>query len=229
MPESESHHLLHVLRVRKGDAVTVFDGRGRMQNAIAGSVSDNGLLELHPSGPPEECTPEPKVAVDMVLALPREQKLDWVLQKATELRAAAIHPVFTRNSLIRLDASRETRKMKRWQSIIINAAKQSGNLRPPTLHYPKQFGEWLASTPTYDLLLLGSLDPAAEPLHTLLPTLSPQRVALLIGPEGDFTAEERAAARRFGAVDISFGPVVLRTDTAALFGLSVLRYAWGLD
>jgi len=227
LPEEESHHLLHVLRVRPGQVVTVFDGDTRVVEARVGVLpAGERRLPLHPTGPAAGVPPPPTVPVDLVLALPREQKLDWILQKSTELQAAAIHPVFTRNALVRIDARKERGKRARWERIILNAAKQSGNLRPPVLHSPTGWEDWIARCAPYDLMLLGSLAPCAKPFRDVIPLARPRRVALLIGPEGDFTEDEREAARRAGARDVTFGPVVLRTETAALFGLSILRYVW---
>ena len=227
LSEEESHHLLHVLRVRPGQAVTVFDGGTRVLAARVGVLPSGARrLPLHPAGPAEGVPPPPDVAVELVLALPREQKLDWILQKSTELRVAAIHPVFTRNAMVRIDSGKAAGKRARWERIILNAAKQSGNLRPPILHHPLGWSEWLGRCASHDLMLLGSLAAGARPMRDVLPAQRPRRVALLIGPEGDFTEEERLAARKAGAIDITFGPVVLRTETAALYGLSVLRYVW---
>jgi 16S rRNA (uracil1498-N3)-methyltransferase len=222
----ESHHLLHVLRAGIGARVEIFNGRGGV-----------GAAEVTAVKPPQatlrvvERSQEaaPAVRVILVQALLREQKMDLVIQKATELGAAAVAPVLTEHSVVRLKPGQLAEKRERWERIVLSAAKQSGVAWLPAVETPRSLADFLASPPACDLLLVGALDAPARPLREVIGEAGarkPQAVAVLVGPEGDFSPAEMAAVRAAGATAVGFGGSVLRSETAAIFALSVLRYEW---
>jgi 16S rRNA (uracil1498-N3)-methyltransferase len=222
----ESHHLLHVLRARPGQTIEVFNGAGGTGlaevRAVAGKCVTVAVRE-------RRSVPRPAAQFTLVQALPREQKMDLIVQKATELGAAAIVPVLTEHAVVRLKPDQAAEKQERWTRIVLNAAKQSGVAWLPEVRTPQPLSAFLASRPAFDAFLLGSLAEGAEPVGDVLRRIrgSARTIAFAVGPEGDFSAGEIDAFRAAGAVPVSLGASVLRAETAALYALSVLRYEFG--
>ena len=220
---TERHHLVDVLRAAEGAEVTVFDGAGREALARVDSIGRN---DVRLTMVQQQTHPAPAVAVTLVQAVPREQRMDMILQKATELGACAILPVITDRCVVRLRDADEG-KRERWQKIILNAAKQCGTPWLPQLAPVQTMLDALGRLPPTDVCLVCSLEPDARVLRDVLAEIRarrPARITCLIGPEGDFSAREYAAARQAGARPVTFGSTVLRVETAALYVLSVLRY-----
>lgn len=225
--EEEAHHLADVLRVgQDGELVLVFDGNGRQALARArvfrSGRSSRVELEILSEQPVQRPTPR----ILLVQALPKGGRMDWIIEKAVELGVSEIFPVITERVVARLDARQSVEKSERWRRVAISAAKQCGTAWVPAVRPVADFGAALRLVQA-DLVLIGSLAPDARPLRAALRELAarPVRsVALLIGPEGDFTPGELQLAAAAGAVGVSFGTLVLRVETAALFGLSVLAY-----
>lgn len=223
LDEDEAHHLSHVLRAEVGHRVIAFDGRGRESEAEI-SVIERDRVELRELQRRE--IRRTRVEFTIIQALPREQKMDFILQKATELGASAIVPVISDHGVVRLRDGDEA-KRERWEKIVLNAAKQSGAAWLPVVHPVRHLHDALKDVPAYDVLLICSLEPDARPLRDVLAEVkarAPRTLAVLVGPEGDFSVRELAAARQAGARPVSLGPSVLRVETATLFVLSVLRY-----
>jgi len=167
------------------------------------------------------------VMVTLIQAIPKSQKMEWIIQKATEIGVWAIIPVMTERGVVRLDGARAGRRDDRWQKIAEEAAKQCRTAWIPRVAPIVSLKLLLESGLWSDLSLVGSLDANAVPLKTCLRSLKgkrPQSVSLLIGPEGDFSPAELELAKAKGAVPISYGSRVLRVETAALYGLSILAY-----
>ena len=222
--DDEAHHLIHVLRVRPGQPIEAFDGAGRIAAAEI-DVIQKHRIEMRVIQQRDQS--RPPVAITLIQAVPREQKMDLVIQKAVELGVAEIVPVMTRHSLVRIHKDGGDSKHARWDKIAINAAKQCGSAWLPVIAPVQPLGDFLQALPRYDLLLACSLEPDARPLKEVLSSAksqSPKSIAFLVGPEGDLNQEERAAVRQAGARPVSFGDLVLRTETASLFALSILKY-----
>jgi 16S rRNA (uracil1498-N3)-methyltransferase len=167
----------------------------------------------------------------LILGVPREQKMDLVVQKATELGVARILPVRADHAVMQVRSDNEDSKRERWNRIALNAAKQCGAAWLPEIAPAEDLETCLTTLPGPAALLLCSLDPDALPLRSTLQSIrvaAPRAVAVLVGPEGDFSARERAVARNAGARPVSLGPRTLRSETAALYALSVLTYEFGL-
>lgn len=217
----DSHHCADVLRLQVGNRVTLFDG--------AGSVADATLTEVHR----KHCrvtigertiTPPLKCSITLVQAVPKGKNMDLILQKAVELGASTIVPLLTRRTVVRLDEEDGSRKQERWQQIALEACKQCGRNQVPPVTQPCSMEEFLKQ-PHQGLLLLASLQPGAVSIKEAL-SKAPQHqaVTVLVGPEGDFTPEESAAALAAEAIPVTLGPMILRAETAALYCLSVLNY-----
>jgi len=223
--ETEAHHLVNVLRARIGERVEVFDGVGRTGVAEVATLAKRGaelrLLE-------QQTHPRPTPELILVQALPREATMDFIVQKAVELGAAAIYPVLTERCIVRLTPDQYAEKSARWQRIALNAARQSHAtwlMHIANVQTLETFFQTLEKT---DFWFVGSLAPHAHPLRDALAAareITPRRAAALIGPEGDLTLEEYRAIEAAGAVPVTFGANVLRADTAAFYALSALKFA----
>lgn len=218
---------MDVLRVRAGDGVVLFDAAGREADASVKSADRSGItLEIESERKIERTGP----LVSLVQAMPRSQNMELIIQKATELGTAAILPVRTERCVVRLDDKQAVDRAKRWQRIALEAATQCGNPWPPEVHIPRAYADWCEHAPQEDLLLLASLDASAVPLRDVMTDWRGRMcrtVALIVGPEGDLTAEETQRALELGAVAVDFGALTLRAETAAIYGLSVLAYELG--
>jgi len=227
LSEEESHHCLHVLRLQEGARVTAFDGFGNeamctIQKADKKSVRLQILQKLH--------TPPPPCAITLGQAIPKGKNMELILQKAAELGAARIAPLISERTVIDLDDRETEKKREKWHQTVIEACKQCGQNHLPEVLQPVKMEGFLAQKQSWDLPLIASLQPDAKPLKSVLKEFHaqhgrmPASACILIGPEGDFTPAETARAKSEGFHPITLGPIVLRTETAALYCLSVLAH-----
>jgi 16S rRNA (uracil1498-N3)-methyltransferase len=216
------HHLQRVLRVRPGETVECFDGAGR---AAAGPITRVTSREILVAV--ERRTEEPPPARELLLvqALIRPERFEWVLEKATELGAARVLPVITSRTTAR--ATRGTVRLERWRRIVEAACAQSGRSRLPTLEAPQPLDAALRALPGCQLLLPTLAEPGLPVEQALAGLERTQPVAILIGPEGDFSPEEVALAKRQAAQVVSLGRLTLRSETAGLVLLTLARYHVG--
>lgn len=229
LEDREAHHALHVLRLRAGDRVTVLDGAGGQYECEVASARRAGveLAVRHQS-----VAVRPACAVVLVQALPKGKLLETIIQKATELGAARVVPLVTARVVSQVDGARAAKKSEHWRQVAIEAIKQCGNPWLPRIDEPVNLRTFLACGETFDLSLVGSLrESRRRPRDwwqefTVQHGRPPASVALWIGPEGDFTPDELDAIERTGARPVSFGPLVLRCDTAAVYALSVVGQEW---
>ena len=212
----ESHHLARVLRVQPGQEISLFDGQGGVAEGSIETVSKTAV-DVRISK--RWNIPKPSVEIDLIQAVPKPDRWELVLQKAVELGATTIRPILTQHTEFRPNP----KKQERWNKIVLNAAQQCEVRWIPTLHPLEKIDDLLPSLAEYDLVLIGSLYEGTQPLRDVS-IAGEKRVALLIGPEGDFSEEDVAAAVKAGATPVSFGDRILRTETAAIYGLSVLAY-----
>lgn len=216
----ETAHLVTVLRASPGDRAILFDGQGRVAHAEIVSVSKREA-RLRLSGEISE-HPRPSPAVTLIQAIPKGNHMDQIVEKATELGTSAIVPVITDRTVRRPGASPH----ERWRRIAIGAAKQCGTPWVPEIGPVVSLAEALTGErASFDLWVVGSLESDSRPVKEVLRGCGDRtRIGFLVGPEGDLTPEEYAMARNAGAIPVSFGNLVLRVETAAIFGLSVIRY-----
>ncbi len=213
----QAYHLIRVLRVRSGDSLSCFDGRGREAEATVRRVSGlDLLLEIGP----ERTVPPLQWALTLGVAIPKPARMEQIIDEATQLGVYEILPLATERS-VRGDVS--SSRQARWAQIAIEAGKQSGSTRLPEIRPVQPFKSLLTSLKGYDLCLIAALQGPHERLEGLLAS-GPNRILLLIGPEGDFTSEELNQALRAGARPFSLGPTVLRCETAALSALSIIFF-----
>lgn len=223
LPDSVAHHL-HVLRMQSGDALILFDGRGGQYGA---TLADIGKRRASATvGRHQEVEAELPYAVTLAQGLPEGSKMDWIIEKAVELGAARIEPLAARRSVVRLSGERAEKRHAHWEGVIVAASEQCGRNRLAQLAPVAEFGRWLAAPAetTQPRILLS---PRAEAsLAQWAQASGPRALTLMVGPEGGFTAEEEDAALAAGALALSVGPRVLRTETAALAALAMLGGLW---
>ncbi len=233
LDESESHHALNVLRLKAGDKVVAFNGRGVEATAEISPESAKGAVRLKIRQTAR--TPSLPCRITLAQAIPKGKNMDFIVQKAVELGAGEIAPLLSERVVSRLDdADDAAAKREKWQTVAIEAAKQCGQNWLPEIGLPQSpktfFGTRGASS--FDLMLIASLQSDARHLREYLadfsaahpPRARPASALVLVGPEGDFTPAELALARSAGCRPITLGPIVLRVETAALYCLSVLSY-----
>ncbi|HEX3729639.1 MAG TPA: RsmE family RNA methyltransferase [Opitutaceae bacterium] len=226
----ESHHLVAVNRAAAGDTVTVFDGKGSEWICELAAADRRAARLKVRFG--QKARPLPH-AMTLGQALPKGGGMDAIVRKATELGAARIIPLESERTQVHLAEGRSDRKIEKWQTAAIEAAKQCGNPWLPEIAPVQAAAAFMEGARDYELKLIASLQPGAQPLHAVLERFRqargrPPRTALwLIGPEGDFTPAELSLARSCGFEGVTLGPLVLRCETAAIFALSVLGYELG--
>lgn len=221
LPERLGHHWTRVLRMQQEDTAVLFNGDGREYRVRLLSLAKRGVEVAVESAAMVDR--ESPVHVTLAQGLCRGEKMDLVLQKATELGVRRIQLLNTERSEVRLAGDRADRRMEHWRQVLHSASEQSGRTRIPELEPPKPLSEWAASEEPDAMKLV--LDPAAG---THLRALAPaQKVVVAIGPEGGFGESETALLQRRGYLSLSLGPRVLRTETAGLAAIAAIQAAWG--
>lgn len=222
----ESHHLIHVLRCNPGETVQVFDGRGREAKTELAGTTDSGSARLRLL---QLLTPTlPCREIELVQAIPKGGRMETVLQKATELGVTSIQPVLTEHTVVKLSGKRRAKKEERWQKIVIGSAKQCLRSTLPQMQSLCSFSQYLSRQKQGTDMLICSLEEDAKPLATVIGDMASRQtkaIKILIGPEGDFNDTEYEAAKSAGAIPVSLGERVLRTDTASIYILSIIDYA----
>jgi 16S rRNA (uracil1498-N3)-methyltransferase len=222
--EATARQIAQVLRLRPGDTVTCLDNRGGAWLVELADVTAKACLGKIKQ--PVTLDSEPMAQVTLYLCLAQREKFEWMLQKCTEVGAAAFVPVISSRSLVQEKQGVE-QKRERWEAILKEAAEQSGRGRIPRLEAALNFKEALAALHTHDLALAAWEEEHSIGLRTLLRGRPLHSVALLIGPEGGFSSEEMEAARAAGAVPISLGRRILRMETAAVVATALVLHELG--
>ena len=219
----QARYLSRALRARVGDRLNLFDGNGAEWTAAILQISKNTVtLRIDDS---HEAGTESPLRVHLVQGISRGERMDFVVQKATELGVKRITPVLTEYSMVKLDGSRAEKRRDHWQRIATSACEQSGRVRLPLIDTPIPLKNWLGDKPQrIDTELI--LKPGAA---ATLPSLRPPetKICVLVGPEGGFSDSEYEDAEISGFKAVSLGPRVLRTETAAIATLAMLQSLWG--
>ena len=219
LPPSAARHV-QVLRMQPGEAVTLFNGDGGEFDAIVERMGRSDVSVVVGAHQPVER--EAPRTVHLVVGMPANERMDWLVEKAAELGAASIQPVLAQRSVLKLQGERAQKKQAHWQAVAIAACEQSGRNRVPPVHAVLGLAQWIAAldaaAPQARLLL--SLAAQAQPIHATAGTDGP--VLLLSGPEGGLTPQEEDLALATGFRRASLGPRVLRAETAPLSALAAL-------
>jgi 16S rRNA (uracil1498-N3)-methyltransferase len=222
LPEAVAHHV-HVVRLQPGDELCLFDGAGGEYRATLASVEKRRATATIASHDAREA--ELPYQVTLAQALPEGTKMDWIIEKAVELGVTAIQPLAARRCVVKLSAERAGKKQDHWQAVIVAASEQSGRNRLAQLGELCDFDRWLGSADMSRCILL--TPRATQSLADWTRATGPQAVSLMIGPEGGYTQQEEDAAIQRGAIALSMGPRILRTETAGLAALAAINAAWG--
>ena len=215
-------HLAHVLRLKAGAAVTLFDGNGGEYAAVIEAI-DRRTATLR-TGEFRDVSNESPLPILLAQGIGRGERTDYAIQKAVELGVSIIVPLLTRRGVVRLDADRAQRRLAHWRGIVVHACQQCGRTRLAQLCPVISLYDWLRDYPG------GGLDLVLDPDNTTaIDNLkyAGGPISLLVGPEGGLDKEEYKAAYAAGFVGVSLGPRTLRTETAALAGLTAVQLRWG--
>ncbi|MEA9555387.1 16S rRNA (uracil(1498)-N(3))-methyltransferase [Xanthomonas nasturtii] len=223
LPEESANHLLRVLRLREGDACILFNGDGSDYHAritVAGKREARALVERA-----EALSNESPLRITLLQGIARGEKMDLILQKATELGVAAIVPVNAERTEVKLDAARMEKRIAHWRSVVVSACEQSGRARVPTVAAPLGLQEAAqASDPQARRL---TLDPQGEHRLSTLSADVDQGLIVAIGPEGGWSPRDRATLAAAGFTGLQLGPRILRTETAGLAAIAALQARFG--
>lgn len=215
LPEDAAGHLVRVLRLGIGDACVLFNGDGRDYDARIVSVGKKSVEADIESA--REVRNESPLRIVLVQGIARGEKMDWILQKATELGVAGFVPVHGERGEVRLDGERAEKRLRHWRSVVVSACEQSGRARIPDVAAPRALTDALADLPATRLML----DPEAD--QPLPSRVDDSACAIAIGPEGGWSATDMATLAAAGFVGAQLGPRVLRTETAGLAAIAALQ------
>ena len=222
LPPGAARHV-QVLRLQPGNAITLFDGAG---GEYAATVERMGRSEVTVQvGAHDPVEREAPRAVQLAVGMPTNERMDWLVEKATELGATAIQPLVTAHGVLRLSGERADKKVAHWQAVAIASCEQCGRNRVPQVLPVRSLNEWLGALPRADAgeaRCVLSFAPGARAASALAAAGQQQRFTVLSGPEGGLSAAEEEAALRSGFAPLTLGPRVLRAETAALAALVAL-------
>ncbi len=223
LPERAANHLVRVLRLREGDACVLFNGDGHDYPARLASVGKREVAaEVLESRAVDNESP---LRIVLLQGIARGEKMDLILQKATELGVAAIVPVNGERTEVKLDAERARKRVAHWRSVVGSACEQSGRARLPALAEPAALDAAAAAVPEEAVRLL--LDPQGEHRLAAMDLHGADTVVVAIGPEGGWSPRDRQVLQAAGFKGLRLGPRVLRTETAGLAAIAALQARFG--
>ena len=219
----DAQYLTRVMRLGRGDVVELLDGTGEglrceIEEAHKAGVTARILDRF--------AVPEPPVPITLYQALPKGDKLELIIQKSTELGVGRVVPVAATRSVVQLKGDRAETKVARWQKIAQEAAEQCERGKVPVVDVPERLSDVRLPDGTLGLIL--SERVVTPTLPQALPSVAPMAVAIFVGPEGGWTAEELATMRALGAIEVSLGDRILRTETAGMAAMAILMAAYEL-
>lgn len=223
LPESAGAHLVRVLRLREGEPCVLFNGDGHDYDAVLLAASKRGVdAEITDRRAVDNESP---LRITLLQGIARGEKMDLILQKATELGVAAIAPVFADRTEVRLDGERLEKRMAHWRSVMTSACEQSGRARIPELLPARALGDSATALPADAVRL--TLDPQGEHRFDTLTLPGDAQIVVGIGPEGGWSDKDRDLLRTHGFGGLRLGPRILRTETAGLAAIAALQARFG--
>ena len=223
LPLQAGEHLARVLRLDRGHPLRLFDGSGDEYEAELASLAKRQVTARVLESAAAEDRESP-LRITLAQGIARGEKMDWILQKATELGVACIVPVVTDRTEVKLDAERAERRVAHWEAVVASACEQCGRSVLPEVREPVKLADWAASLDEAAGLRL-ALDPAGERAPRDLPAST--RATLAVGPEGGLSAHDLATLRAAGFHGLRLGPRTLRTETAGLAALAAMQALLG--
>jgi 16S rRNA (uracil1498-N3)-methyltransferase len=216
-----AHHIQQVLRLRTGEDIVLFDGQGEEYAATLNQVSKQKVTAI--IGEHLRHETESRLTIHLILGISRGERMDFALQKATELGVIKITPVFTERCVVKLDEKKRANRHAHWRRIVINACEQSGRCHIPVIEMPMAYCSALSHPADTTAILLDHRSQST--LHQLPPPKN--ALSILIGPEGGFTSEERQLAMKKDFLGVRLGPRIMRTETAPLATIAAAQTLWG--
>ena len=221
LPPGPARHV-QVLRLQPGDAITLFHGSadgpgGEFEATVTRMGRSEVLARIGTHHAVEREAPR---AVHLLAGITANERMDWLVEKATELGVASITPLLAERSVLKLKGERADKKLAHWQAVAVAACEQCGRNRVPTLHPAQTLADWLQAPPQDGQRLLLSLRPGTQPLHAAAPGHT--GLVFLSGPEGGLSGTEEDLALAHGFAPVTLGPRVLRAETAPLAALAAL-------
>jgi 16S rRNA (uracil1498-N3)-methyltransferase len=220
LPTQAAHYVGRVLRLSAGDELLLFNGDGRDYPARILDVDKRGVTVMVETA--LAVSTESSLQCTLGLGISRGDRMDYAVQKSTELGVTDIVPLFTAHGEVRLSGERAEKRRQHWQQVAISACEQCGRASIPRVHALQTLDQWLAGLQGGTRLIFDG-----HQQQSLTASRPEDPVSLLIGPEGGFSREEVALANARGFISVRLGPRVLRTETAPVVALSVLQYLWG--
>jgi 16S rRNA (uracil1498-N3)-methyltransferase len=218
---NQLHHMQNVLRLEVKDEVMVFDDKTNEYKAeIEKLSSQNAILKIKMR---KKNIIDKKIRIAVACALPKKSKIEDIIDKLTQLGVDKIIPLETERVIVKLDDKKKEMRLARWQKIAQNASLQSHRNSLPIIEPLKEIKELLSNSDYFDLKLIPTLLGKRKSLKEILSNFKYKNILILIGPEGDFTAQELILAKQAGCIPVSLGELVLRVDTAAIAVLSFIR------
>ncbi len=221
----DARHMLYALRYRKGQEILVADKNGQAACMELVEFTSDRVRAILKERLPK--TPDAPVRVTLLQCLPKGGKMDFIIQKAAELGAAAVLPVASRRCVVRYDDLKCEARQQKWQKIADEAAKQCGRQRRVTVLPVCDLARALEKAQDSAARFMLYETPGQRPFKEVLQQAKAKDYELLVGPEGGFTAEEAALGKAFGFQTVGVGPRILRTETAAIAALSIVLYEKG--
>jgi len=218
------HHLKDVLRLKVNDEVSISDGEG---NDYAGVITGIDKRQVEIKVKQVRSANKTSIKLTVACAIPKGSRMDEVIDYLTQLGVERIIPMRTERTVVKLDNAKTGARLKRWQKIAQSAAQQSQRSRIPVIEAVTRFEDVILNSQDYDLKLIPNLSGERKPIREVVAETRPKDVIVLIGPEGDFTAEEVTLALSQGFIAVSLGDTVLRVATAAIAVAGYIRFALG--
>jgi len=218
----EAHHILDVMRLKVMDKVVTFDGTGKEYSGIIREADARSLIvEITDT---RVLRSDKRAFITLIQAIPKKDKMDYIVEKGTELGVDAIMPVISERTIVDWDEKKRASAVERWKRIALEASKQCGRADIPEISAIKSFNDLISMKTTFDLALIAALSEGARPLKDTLAGFTAGKAAVAIGPEGDFVPAEIEGARNAGFKLINLGTRVLKSDTAGLAVLAIMSY-----
>jgi 16S rRNA (uracil1498-N3)-methyltransferase len=222
LPEQAGEHAVRVLRLERGHPLILINGDGREYDAELASLAKRAVTAIVKSS--REVDRETRLRITLAQSIARGEKMDWILQKATELGVSHIAPLVTERTEVKLDEERAERRMAHWGNVIESACEQSGRTSLPTIAPPQRLDRWLGSLVGNDIRC--ALIPEGETSLKDLPTIE-EGIVVVVGPEGGLSDQDIAMLKQAEFLGLRLGPRILRTETAGVAALAALQALHG--
>ena len=223
---AQLHHLRDVLRISPGERIAIFDRSGNEYIVVVTEIGSRcAKLEIKNKRAPDDLN----IQITVACAIPKKVKMDDIVDKLTQLGVACIIPLQTERVIVKLDKQKKLQRFQRWEKIALSAVKQSQRSKFVVIEPVTDFKDLIANAQDFDLKLIPTLEGERKSLKEILRAFCPQddklprKIIVLIGPEGDFSAQEISLAKEAGFLPVSLGQGVLRVDTAAIAVVSFIK------